>query len=161
MAQESALEDTSVDLAGSLADLCIHAAPSDDARQFGSLRKRLPPRLVPVHVQPQVDLRLYRYESDHIGTTSHWSEAANRTQGVPHALTARLSNKSKPSRRRPGAYAVFFGRQPGVYDNWESARLSVDGVSGAIFQGYATLDLACKAFAYADARTWTRSGMQS
>ncbi|KAJ7895678.1 hypothetical protein B0H13DRAFT_1624304, partial [Mycena leptocephala] len=52
--------------------------------------------------------------------------------------------------------AVFYGRVPGVYEDWEVAQPLVSGVSSAIYQGYPTLALAQAAYDYARERGWTR-----
>lgn len=36
-------------------------------------------------------------------------------------------------------YVVVRGRRPGVYDNWEDTKRQVNGVSGAVYKGYRTL----------------------
>ena len=37
-------------------------------------------------------------------------------------------------------YAVKKGLQPGIYETWDECKANVDGFSGAIYKGFATLD---------------------
>ncbi|KAJ6449243.1 hypothetical protein C8R47DRAFT_1214865 [Mycena vitilis] len=98
--------------------------------------------------------RLYRINSPvRSGYTAHWDEAAHLTQGVAGARAFRVLDQSK--KRPPAkAYAVFYGRLPGVYKTWAEARLQVDRVSGNLHQGYPSTDAADAAFDYAAARGW-------
>lgn len=43
-------------------------------------------------------------------------------------------------------YAVWVGRHPGVYDNWDDAREQVEGFPGARFRGFATAQEATVAY---------------
>ena len=43
-------------------------------------------------------------------------------------------------------YVVFEGRNPGVYDDWEDARLQVEGFEGARFKGYASPEEAADSY---------------
>ncbi|KAJ7601291.1 hypothetical protein DFH06DRAFT_1353508 [Mycena polygramma] len=99
---------------------------------------------------------LYRFESPvKSGYTAHWDEAAEHTQGIPGGHVSLVISNPRP-RNRARAYAVFYGRIPGVYNTWEKARQQVDGASGSLFQGYPSTDDADAAYAYARARSWVR-----
>ncbi|KAJ7604346.1 hypothetical protein DFH06DRAFT_1349478 [Mycena polygramma] len=100
--------------------------------------------------------RLYAYQNANTaGITTSWSEAAALTQGVAGGSSLRLTPKSK-SKARVGAYVVFFGRVPGVYEFWyEEAEPHVKGVKGSLYQGYQTPELATAAYEYARERGWT------
>lgn len=41
-------------------------------------------------------------------------------------------------------YAVKVGKIPGIYSTWDECQLQVDGVSGAKYQGFLTLEEAEK-----------------
>ncbi|KAJ6504306.1 hypothetical protein C8R47DRAFT_1210372 [Mycena vitilis] len=101
--------------------------------------------------------RIYLFETPSTrGITTSWPEAAEQTQGVPGGSPRRLTPKKK---RKPKshAYVVFFGRQPGVYRLWyEEAEPLVSGVSGSLYQGYPSFDLATAAYEYARDHGWTR-----
>lgn len=43
-------------------------------------------------------------------------------------------------------YVVWDGRAPGIYDNWEEARLQVDGYPDAKYKSYTSLEAATEAF---------------
>lgn len=43
-------------------------------------------------------------------------------------------------------YVVFKGRVPGVYENWEEAKLQTEGYPGAVFKGYKSSEDATEAF---------------
>lgn len=43
-------------------------------------------------------------------------------------------------------YVVWEGKAPGIYDSWEECRLQVEGVEGARFKSFPTLDAATAAF---------------
>ena len=43
-------------------------------------------------------------------------------------------------------YVVWAGKQPGIYDNWEDCSLQVNGVNGAQYKSYESLDVAQEAF---------------
>ncbi|KAJ7662249.1 hypothetical protein DFH06DRAFT_1325563 [Mycena polygramma] len=78
---------------------------------------------------------VYRFQSPvKSGYTAHWDEAAEYTQGTPGGHVSAVGSRSRP-RNRAKAYAVFYGRIPGVYKTWAEARQQVDGVSGSLFQG--------------------------
>ncbi|KAJ7607454.1 hypothetical protein DFH06DRAFT_1347505 [Mycena polygramma] len=99
---------------------------------------------------------VYRFQSPvKSGYTAHWDEAAEYTQGTPGGHVSAVGSRSRP-RNRAKAYAVFYGRIPGVYKTWAEARQQVDGVSGSLFQGYPSTDDADAAFAYAQAHSWVR-----
>lgn len=44
-------------------------------------------------------------------------------------------------------YVVWRGKQPGIYDSWETCEAQVKGAQGAAYKGFATLSEAEKAFA--------------
>ncbi|KAJ7633590.1 hypothetical protein DFH06DRAFT_1337076 [Mycena polygramma] len=100
---------------------------------------------------------LYRFGSPSAsGYTSHWDEAAEHSQGVPHGHVSRVS--PRPKRRTGGSkgYAVFFGVKPGAYKTWDETWPLVDGVPGNLYQSYPNFDMAGEAFVYACERGWTR-----
>ncbi|KAJ7601821.1 hypothetical protein DFH06DRAFT_1352007 [Mycena polygramma] len=110
-----------------------------------------PPRLL--LVSPHRPLR----SRTAISVTSHWSEAASQTQGIAGCRPVLLTKKNKKKSRTPkGGYAVFRGRQPGAYPDWNTAEQHVRGASGAVCQGYPTFDGAQAAYDYAFSRSWTR-----
>ncbi|MDE5976103.1 MAG: ribonuclease H family protein [Muribaculaceae bacterium] len=43
-------------------------------------------------------------------------------------------------------YVVFNGRNPGVYDNWDDAKMQIENFNGARFKGYASPGEAAEAF---------------
>ena len=43
-------------------------------------------------------------------------------------------------------YVVWIGRKPGIYSDWDHCREQVDGVEGAKYKGFATLELAEAAY---------------
>lgn len=47
-------------------------------------------------------------------------------------------------------YVVFEGREPGVYDDWEDARIQVENFPGARFKGYSSAEEAANAFRSSD-----------
>ncbi|KAJ7041934.1 hypothetical protein C8F04DRAFT_1176591 [Mycena alexandri] len=104
--------------------------------------------------------RLYQYSSPaRSGLTADWQPrhtAAAATQGVSHGRPQLLTPTKSRSRRKKAAYVVFYGRRPGVYTTWAETEPLVKAVSGSLFQGYYSLDSAVAAFAYAQARSWTR-----
>ncbi|KAJ6459357.1 hypothetical protein C8R47DRAFT_1226632 [Mycena vitilis] len=91
------------------------------------------------------------------GYTDSWATAGAATQGVAGAHVQSLQ-KSKSKKRKPksAAYAVFCGRNPGVFPSWPLAAKSTQGASGSIYRGYPTVPEADAAFEYAKARSWTR-----
>ncbi|KAJ6503460.1 hypothetical protein C8R47DRAFT_1210705 [Mycena vitilis] len=99
--------------------------------------------------------RLYTYSSPSKRAVTHdWAEAAHATIGIPNAGSQRLTprrRKNKPS----NAYTVFFGRNPGWYNSWDQVQSSVQGVRGAIYQGYHSDSAASSAYEYARVRLWT------
>ncbi|KAJ6551555.1 hypothetical protein B0H19DRAFT_1073242 [Mycena capillaripes] len=62
------------------------------------------------------------------------------------------------STQKQKGYAVFYGREPGVYSQWHGP-LGVEAqtkrVCGALHQGYASLSKAHAVFVYAQQRGWT------
>ncbi|KAJ7217454.1 hypothetical protein C8J57DRAFT_1537727 [Mycena rebaudengoi] len=111
-------------------------------------------RLIPVVAKPSSDSRLYLYNSPtKTGTTTAWGEAAHATVGIPGASSIHLTPKSRKSQTKRG-FAAFYGCLPGPYSSWEQAKAQVSGVSGAIHQGYSSMEAACAAFDYASAHSW-------
>jgi ribonuclease HI len=51
-----------------------------------------------------------------------------------------------PRTHKKGAYTVWSGLNPGVYDTWEDAKAQVIGVKGARFKGFDTREDAELAF---------------
>ncbi|KAJ7017741.1 hypothetical protein C8F04DRAFT_1278923 [Mycena alexandri] len=101
--------------------------------------------------------RLYAYSSPtQSGVTAAWSQAAAATQGVPGGKVHLISKPAKKPRRKNAAYVVFFGRAPGVYNDWSQAEAQVKGARPAIHQGYSTRAAAVAAFNYALDQGWTR-----
>ncbi|KAJ7440410.1 hypothetical protein B0H11DRAFT_2253030 [Mycena galericulata] len=102
---------------------------------------------------------IYEYHSPtKSGRTSKWSEAAHHSQGVAGGSVQRVDKSGKAPRPKPGGYAVFYGRDPGTYSRWSGphgAGAQVTGVSGALHQGYPTVEAAKAAFEYALTRGWT------
>ncbi|KAJ7687886.1 hypothetical protein B0H14DRAFT_3533721 [Mycena olivaceomarginata] len=93
------------------------------------------------------------------GLTTEWSIAGMATQGVPggHVRAIQHSTpKKKKKKLTAAAYVVFCGRMCGVFNTWEETEQLVIGVRNNIFRGYPTLGQAHAAFAYAEARSWTR-----
>ncbi|KAJ7154382.1 hypothetical protein C8R43DRAFT_1126460 [Mycena crocata] len=100
---------------------------------------------------------LYYYSSPNgSGYTDSWATAGAETQGVPGAYVYAVKKRSK-TRSKKAAYVIFFGRVPCVVLTWREAQPLVTGVSNAIFRGYKTVTQAQAAFAYAQARSWTRT----
>ncbi|KAJ6452137.1 hypothetical protein C8R47DRAFT_1169392 [Mycena vitilis] len=89
------------------------------------------------------------------GYTDEWSVAGAATQGVENAHVHRVQ-KAQKKRKNIKAYVVFVGRVPGVHPSWRETANATNGVSGAIHRGYRSDQEAEDAFAYAEARGWTR-----
>lgn len=53
-------------------------------------------------------------------------------------------------------YAVFTGRQPGVYDDFNDAMEQVDGYDGAVFKSYDSPQEAAEAFRRFESRSDSR-----
>lgn len=43
-------------------------------------------------------------------------------------------------------YTVFAGRNPGVYDSWDEARINVENFPGARYKGYSSMEEAVRAY---------------
>ncbi|KAJ7820350.1 hypothetical protein B0H14DRAFT_3472424 [Mycena olivaceomarginata] len=86
------------------------------------------------------------------------SIAGTATQGIPggHVRAIQRPTPKKKKRVTAAAYAVFCGRMCGVFNTWEDTEPLVTGVRNNIFRGYPTVTQARAAFAYAEARSWTR-----
>jgi ribonuclease HI len=39
-------------------------------------------------------------------------------------------------------YVVWKGKKPGIYEKWNDCKKQVEGVEGALYKGFPTLDLA-------------------
>ncbi|KAF7335585.1 Cauli-VI domain-containing protein [Mycena venus] len=121
----------------------------------GSPRARPPPYQPDDHpAQPPLGSPLYQYSGPiRQGFTRLWSEAGAATQGVPGAHVHAVIQGSSLSGKR---YVVFHGLRCGVFDSWNVAKPLVHRVSCALHRSYPTLETARAAFAYAEARSWTR-----
>ncbi|KAJ6503115.1 hypothetical protein DFH09DRAFT_1102052 [Mycena vulgaris] len=67
-----------------------------------------------------------------------------------------LGGSKKKPRAKKAAYVVFCGKQCGVFLTWAETEKLVSGVRHSIFRGYRSQSEASAAFAYAQARSWTR-----
>ncbi|KAJ6549705.1 hypothetical protein B0H19DRAFT_1378586 [Mycena capillaripes] len=121
----------------------------------GSPRARPPPYQRDIHpAQPSLASPLYQYSGPiRQGLTRLWSEAGAATQGVPGAHVQSVTRGGSRSRKR---YVVFHGLSCGVFDSWNVVQPLVHRVSGALHRSYPTPETAQAAFAYAEARSWTR-----
>lgn len=74
-------------------------------------------------------------------------------------MQASVPRRKKQRSRHKGqqAYAIFRGRNTGVYVSWAEAELQVNGFPGAVYQGYQTHARAIAAYQYAQQRGWTSS----
>ncbi|KAJ7926728.1 hypothetical protein B0H13DRAFT_2313225 [Mycena leptocephala] len=125
---------------------------------------RPPPYSATAHTFPSIRPRTYtcRPVIYHVvspsqqGYTSEWSLAGSATQGVRGGHVRTVASPRQKQRTKKAAYVVFCGRRPGVYRLWSETESCVSGVSCCIFRGYATVEAAEAAFAYALARSWTR-----
>ncbi|KAJ7024359.1 hypothetical protein C8F04DRAFT_1192483 [Mycena alexandri] len=84
-------------------------------------------------------------------------EASHLTQGVAGARVRAVRLAPSPRSKR-GAYTVFYGHRPGVFEHWTGpagAEAQVKGVKGAIYQGYSSQREAEAAYRYAWERGWT------
>ncbi|KAJ7615077.1 hypothetical protein DFH06DRAFT_1343930 [Mycena polygramma] len=101
---------------------------------------------------------LYTYTSPRAsGTSRHWSEAANATQGSPNSRVRAL-RKSKVRKPPAVAYAVFRGRTIGVMSSWSDVEAATSGVRFALQQGYSRQEDAEAVFEFADNNGWTCRG---
>ncbi|KAJ7512305.1 hypothetical protein B0H11DRAFT_2214109 [Mycena galericulata] len=133
-----------------------HSAPPPYSVRAAPQTPPWAPVSPPTTPRNQPRFKLYHFVTPEMeGYTTEWSEAAALTQGV-HGARARLVTKKSKSRTNKGAYAVFHGREPGVYETWSSVKPLVIGVPGSIFQGYSNKAAAQAAFEYARSRSWTR-----
>ncbi|KAJ7661889.1 hypothetical protein DFH06DRAFT_1325215 [Mycena polygramma] len=139
-------------LIAGLTDLDLAASAAQDARASTP-----PPPDYSPPVTPHIT-RLYQFESPtRSGCTTQWSEASVLTQGQPNSFVHTVW-ASPRSRHKKNAYAVFYGRKPGVYKKWfgpHGAEAQVKKVSGALFQGYFNDVEAMAAYRYAQERGWT------
>ncbi|KAJ7169174.1 hypothetical protein C8R43DRAFT_945127 [Mycena crocata] len=154
-AQPARLADTDIaDLFGSLSI----ATRSSSVQTSSRARRRLapPPVLTPAPAVTQDPDPLYSYEtSQSAGFTNSWVDAAHQTQGVPGG-TPHLIIAIPKKRTKNGAFAIFRGTHTGAFESWyDEVKPFVIGVSGSLYQGYRTLDLARAAFDYALQRGWT------
>ncbi|KAJ7670621.1 hypothetical protein DFH06DRAFT_1124936 [Mycena polygramma] len=135
--------------------------PARNVTVPASPTSRVPPPASPISNSvpstPRRDRLYVVHTPERISVTSHWSEAASQTQGIAGCRPVLLTKKNKKKSRTPkGGYAVFRGRQPGAYPDWNTAEQHVRGASGAVCQGYPTFDGAQAAYDYAFSRSWTR-----
>ncbi|KAJ7116754.1 hypothetical protein C8R46DRAFT_1239369 [Mycena filopes] len=73
-----------------------------------------PPSPLP-HNSPSSSQRTYQFDSStRSGITTDWAEASTLTQGVPSARVQALGPRKTRSRKKRGAYVVFYGRRPGI-----------------------------------------------
>ncbi|KAJ7707282.1 hypothetical protein B0H16DRAFT_1746503 [Mycena metata] len=145
--------------------LSTPSTPSRASGGDGRLYARSPPSLHPPPTSgaPSTpprpsggDGRLYVYQSPtRAGETTSWAEAAAATQGVAGGRAHLAVKPSKARHRKKRAYAVFFGRIPGVYDSWP-AEAQVKGARPAVHQGYVSHEAAHAAFQFAVEHGWTR-----
>ncbi|KAJ6523683.1 hypothetical protein DFH09DRAFT_1329921 [Mycena vulgaris] len=149
------LDQDLAELAILLGDITLASdAPREQTR---STRPPIPCALPSPPTTPRVAQRLYSFHTPtKSGLTSEWSEAATHTQGVSNGRPLLLTPKKTKPRRKNRAYAVFYGRVPGVYSDWSIVEPLVRGVSCALYQGYQSVPAAQAAFDYAHARLWTR-----
>ncbi|KAJ6460161.1 hypothetical protein C8R47DRAFT_1327810 [Mycena vitilis] len=97
---------------------------------------------------------LYYVESPTRRGITH--ECCRRTQGVAGAHVHASPRRKKKRKPRSVAYVVFCGKKCDVFLDWSDAKQYVDGVSNAIYRGYASETAAHAAFNYARERSWTR-----
>ncbi|KAJ7711504.1 hypothetical protein B0H16DRAFT_1480288 [Mycena metata] len=159
--KDSARVYTDEEFAAVIATLQISDNQPSDRRTTPPLSQRNPsassPPALGLHSGSGPRHPVYYFESpSRRGFTSSWAEAGTETQGVPGGHVHTVSKGAKKKRVKKAAYTVFFGRVPGVFQTWEDVKLSVNGVSNAIFRGYGTINAAHTAYAYAQARSWTR-----
>ncbi|KAJ7143230.1 hypothetical protein C8R46DRAFT_1233005 [Mycena filopes] len=103
---------------------------------------------------PAATRNIYHYHTPRARAT-----AGTATQGVPGARVRAIARPlTRPSRsKKPGGYAVFFGRVPGPYRTWAKVEPLVSRVKSAIFRGYRTFDQAQAAYTFALAKSWIRT----
>ncbi|KAJ7673339.1 hypothetical protein DFH06DRAFT_1124059 [Mycena polygramma] len=127
------------------------------------------PSVMPPHTPPRtprapttsrprgVNTTLYQFSSPtKSGYTDSWATAGAATQGVAGAHVRSVKKRRKKKHQDFAVYAVFFGRNPGVYYEWAEAHQCNNGALGAIYKGYGTDEGAEGAYEYARARGWTR-----
>ncbi|KAJ7178676.1 hypothetical protein C8R43DRAFT_942295 [Mycena crocata] len=138
------------------------------ARLSVSNREEVPrtpsPRRRPAQPSPRESIpppsssdALYYYHSPTAeGYTRSWATAGAATQGVPGATVYAVQHKSKKRGFKKAAFVIYAGRDTGVVHSWAEAHRLVNRVSCAIYRGYRTVREAEAAYAYAQARCWTR-----
>ncbi|KAJ6454922.1 hypothetical protein C8R47DRAFT_1228444 [Mycena vitilis] len=127
-----------------------------DAQLHTCLPTPTTPSLSPVRPREEEE-RVYHFQTPiESGFTDRWDLAAAKTQGVPGSSPQRLTPKRNP-RRKKGGYAVFVGKVPGPYRDWDDVVSLVTGVPCNIHRSYGTYEKATAAYEYAKARSWTRS----
>ncbi|KAJ7050215.1 hypothetical protein C8F01DRAFT_1264297 [Mycena amicta] len=106
--------------------------------------------------------RQYLYSSPTVPATvtTEWSQAARHTQGVQNGQVRLVAQQSGP-RKKPVCWAVFRGRNLGVFNTWALAEAAVIGFRLAVFQGYANVVAAHHAFDYAVAHGYTSTTPQA
>ncbi|KAJ7602611.1 hypothetical protein DFH06DRAFT_1347780 [Mycena polygramma] len=117
-----------------------------------------PPDYTPPATPRSAQRPRYQFQSPTAtGLTAAWSEASFHTQGTSNGRVTALSKQRKRRGRRK-SHAVFYGRLPGVYKEWEGehgAEIQVTRVRGALHQGYESPEEAEAAFHYAQQHSWT------
>jgi ribonuclease HI len=56
-------------------------------------------------------------------------------------------------------YVVWLGKKPGIYQSWNDCKKQVDGIAGALYKGFPTLDLAKSAFPEDPWKHMTKKGL--
>ncbi|KAJ6544604.1 hypothetical protein DFH09DRAFT_1321807 [Mycena vulgaris] len=134
--------------------------PSPQPPAYSAHRHTFPSVRSQTYTSPAASATVYHYNSpSRRGHTTDWSIAGSATQGVPRATVYAIHQHPSPSKTKPAkkaAYVVFCGRRCGVFLTWRETKSLVSGVSNCIFRGYASIDEAHAAFAYTQARAWTR-----
>ncbi|KAJ7468814.1 hypothetical protein FB451DRAFT_1177559 [Mycena latifolia] len=98
---------------------------------------------------------LYRFRAPAAaGYSPDWSEVGHATQGTPNSHVRAVSKHPKP-RTKKGAYAVFRGREIGVFLTWDDVKNTISGVSFSLQQGYPSKARARVAFKFAQRNSWT------
>ncbi|KAJ7188432.1 hypothetical protein C8R46DRAFT_1205586 [Mycena filopes] len=158
----SPVADTPSSVTGAAGDDAADVPNTDDNGQldqlFAALTLTDAPSTPPPY--PAATRNIYHYHTPRgRGSSDHWATAGTATQDVPGARVRAIARPStRPSRsKKPGGYAVFFGRVPGPYRTWAEVEPLVSRVKSAIFRGYRTFDQAQAAYTFALAKSWIRT----
>ncbi|KAJ7893751.1 hypothetical protein B0H13DRAFT_2339566 [Mycena leptocephala] len=124
-----------------------------------------PPYVAAPHTFPAIHAQtnhsgstVYVYNSPtRRGRTTDWATAGSATQGVARSSVHAVHKSPKKKSTTKQAYVVFQGLRCGIFLTWSDADPLVTGISSAIHRGYSTIADAEAAYAYAQARGWTRS----